>query len=644
MTTDAIGEAQSPTLGSVSAAQARVREATHGGERFPREAGPELRVEKAVPAAQRLGPHHFAHLRAVAQGIPVVESARRYLGVEHAAAAAGAHRLAVEHVRAIARRRGDSRWRLLGLDLSGAGESVAATSASAAVPTLQEWADAKGLDGWSEDELQEMYLAEVDPDAATGAPPGARRRAQRLERLRRRRLELLDELARIAAERPAATDLLEGWLPPVLAERLRLCGTLTLGDLQARIARGGRWWSPLRGFGPVKAQRLAALVEVLLPSTPTGAWPVALARAELSRLSGRDGANRVREPGAAGIDAQDDLEAMRAWIAARAGSPHTAAQYQREAERFMLWCVLERHKALSDVTAEDCRAYMDFLGDVPERWISRRRAPRMSAGWAPFKGPLRLDSQRVAVDVLSSLFSWLVRARYLQSDPWVLVNRRLGDDPRAPDPRDGASRAFTREAWAALWAELDRSEPCPSSARLRWIITFAQSTGLRAAELIRAQRQHLVQEAEGWLLGVHGKGRRNRYVPVPSAAMRATRVYFAERGLDFDSAPVDTPLLGRLDEPMGAVGYRALLETLKRFIKRGIRNSDLSPTEQERTARATVHWLRHTYATRAAEGEMPLDVLQEILGQADPRTTSIYYRAQRLRRQREAERIFGALP
>ena len=32
-----------------------------------------------VPIDERLGPHHFANLHALAEGVPVVESARHYL-------------------------------------------------------------------------------------------------------------------------------------------------------------------------------------------------------------------------------------------------------------------------------------------------------------------------------------------------------------------------------------------------------------------------------------------------------------------------------------------------------------------------------------------------------------------------------------
>jgi integrase len=38
---------------------------------------------------------------------------------------------------------------------------------------------------------------------------------------------------------------------------------------------------------------------------------------------------------------------------------------------------------------------------------------------------------------------------------------------------------------------------------------------------------------------------------------------------------------------------------------------------------------------------VPLDVLQENLGQSDPRTTARYYRAQMKRREAEMERAFS---
>ena len=70
-------------------------------------------MAQALPTPARLGLHHFAHLRAVAEGLAVVESARHYLDVEHGNEALAAHRQVVERVAAVARRRGNPGWRLL---------------------------------------------------------------------------------------------------------------------------------------------------------------------------------------------------------------------------------------------------------------------------------------------------------------------------------------------------------------------------------------------------------------------------------------------------------------------------------------------------------------------------------------------------
>ena len=92
---------------------------------------------------------------------------------------------------------------------------------------------------------------------------------------------------------------------------------------------------------------------------------------------------------------------------------------------------------------------------------------------------------------------------------------------------------------------------------------------------------------------------------------------------------------------MQPVSYSALYDTFKRFVKRAFLSSTLPADERQRAMRASAHWLRHTYATRAAEsGKVAPDVLQENLGQADPRTAGLYYRAQIERRRRAMEEAF----
>jgi len=181
---------------------------------------------------------------------------------------------------------------------------------------------------------------------------------------------------------------------------------------------------------------------------------------------------------------------------------------------------------------------------------------------------------------------------------------------------------------------------------MRWLCAFGMTTGLRASELIAARRGDLQQtEDAGWVLRVSGKGRRNRVVPVPTVAMQATRRYFEEREQTLETAPADAPLLAALEgkkrhanEP---VSYRALHGSFTRFVQRVCGTLVPGSARRARMERATAHWLRHTHATRFAEGQGPADVLQENLGHSDPRTTARYYRAQVRRRAAEVERVFG---
>jgi hypothetical protein len=82
---------------------------------------------------EKLGRHHFAYLRAAAEGVPVEDAARRHLDIEHMAAVPNAHRLVVERVRAVARRAGDTRWRLIGLEIREPGQGSA--------PPLHAWGE-----------------------------------------------------------------------------------------------------------------------------------------------------------------------------------------------------------------------------------------------------------------------------------------------------------------------------------------------------------------------------------------------------------------------------------------------------------------------------------------------------------------------
>ena len=484
---------------------------------------------------RRLGPHHFAHLRARAEGLDVGECARRYLGVEHGHEAITAHRQAVDAVRAVARRQGDTAWRLVGLTIRAPGGEPR--------PALEAFVDAHGLDGFSQSEVLALY-AEAYP---------AERKTARGQRLRARQLELLRRLERLAAETPQASDLVAGWFDGALAAKLIIAGILTLGDLNARISTGGVWWRALPGVGLAKAGRIERHLAKLLPravpppkplfalsATPalfsapgpagsaTGPASVELMRDD-GRVSSLDCDRLPALSSPSLLDAKSDPEAVQGWIRARAGSLATVWVYQREAHRLLLWLQYERHGAtLAQMTVADCGAFMAFLQNIPARWISRVRAAPGQSGWAPFRGPLSHASCRQAVVIVASLFTWLHAAQYLAANPWVLVNQATGDDRnhKMLDSKE-LSEAAMREVLRFVGAQ----PPSPSRARIRFILRFVEAVGLRSAELLGATVDDLRMEPEGWVMQVHGKGAKNRIATVPGQALHALDEYLAARSL-----------------------------------------------------------------------------------------------------------------
>ncbi|WP_211260296.1 site-specific integrase [Xenophilus azovorans] len=589
----------------------------------------------------------------MADGVPPEVAARTYLDVDgptprHAQLA---HEAAVRSAMLVARRAfGGSRWRLLQLQIPLA--LPPSPAAAADVPSLEDWAAENGLEDWSAAELRDLY------EEKFGKQSGAldARKVAQLDRLRRTRRALLAGLENFAIEPPSLSDPVAGWFPADLASRLDDAGLSTLGQLRDHIALRGRWWRQIRAYGPKKAARLEEQVQALVGVSAPPSWAALPPPADGD--AGRGPMSLVSA----------DEEAVTTWIKHRTRSPATASAYRREAERFGLWLRVERGRRLVAARSDDCADYIAFIAAVPREWVSRQHAPRTSPDWAPFAGQLSVTSQRFALAVLEAFFNWLVADGRAAVNPWLSVNRRVPDDPAAP-PRD-ASKAFTPAVWTALIEHTERLEP-DAGARMSWLLLFCRACGLRAAELLRGRAGDFIQQDDGIWLHVHGKGAKNRTVPVPASAWRATAIYFAARGLRLGATHPNTPLLARLERPeepgdklpphgsgtvrmpadelearaererRGYITYSTLRPALKRFIRAALAASDLSEEECAHARVASTHWLRHTHATRAAEHGVPVDVLQANLGQADPRTTAIYYRAQQRRRRAAMEEVFG---
>ena len=224
----------------------------------------------------------------------------------------------------------------------------------------------QGLDGFSEAEVLDLYAQSFPLE----------RKAARRERLRERQRQLLYRLERQAAKIPFPSYLVSGWFDAVTASKLTTAGIVLLNELSARIAAGCAWYRALPAIGTAKAARIARHLAMLLPrqvSLPRAVFSLNATPAVLNAslpvvtipfVGGISDSNvNAAHPL---LNASNDLDAVEAWIKARAGSSATAKAYLREARRLLLWLQYEcRGAMLGQMTVEDCSNFLAFLQHIP---------------------------------------------------------------------------------------------------------------------------------------------------------------------------------------------------------------------------------------------------------------------------------------
>jgi site-specific recombinase XerD len=140
----------------------------------------------------------------------------------------------------------------------------------------------------------------------------------------------------------------------------------------------------------------------------------------------------------------------------------------------------------------------------------------------------------------------------------------------------------------------------------RICLTTIYACGLRLLEGVRLQ----VQDIDGGrqLLHIHqGKGGKDRYVPLPTACLTMLRQHWLSHRNPVWLFP---STLEEGKEPMHETG-------VQRAFSAAVQESGIHK-------KATVHTLRHSYATHLLEAGVNLRIIQSYLGHASPKTTSIY--------------------
>ena len=344
---------------------------------------------------------------------------------------------------------------------------------------------------------------------------------------------------------------------------------------------------------------------------------------------------------------------------------NTQRAYRKEAERFLLWAVTHKGKALSSMTNEDCIEYRDFLADPQprSRWCGDRGRERWSPLWRPFEGPLSTSAQRHAVTILKNLYGFLVDQNYLMGNPWSAVGV-----PRSAGPKVNAGRSFSISQWNFIESQLVLLSETSANQRLTFGLHLLYATGLRLSEVVAATVDDLQwveypadasddQAVQGWMLRVIGKGQKEREVPLPIEVVGELAKYLESRGLADDPEDIGNQgahLLGKasdaaerapglstgqLLDPRQGIAATTFYDQVKAFFADcgDVLRGQGDAKGAERFAKASTHWMRHSHASHAIAGGMPIEIAQQNLGHASLATTTVYVTTEKRRRMKAVE-------
>jgi site-specific recombinase XerD len=452
---------------------------------------------------------------------------------------------------------------------------------------------------------------------------------------------------------PLVTDDVETWFSPRLASTLRSADIKTLADLTVRVPRRRRWWVVVPGLGQTSARSVEAFfasypqlterARALIPSPQPLArpWEALVVPADVDGSRGRFRAPRE----SCALAANNDYAAIQAWLELHESSA-TQRAYRKEAERLVLWAILDRGKPLSSLTTEDAVAYRAFLRrPVPaSMWVGPAR-PRHSHEWRPFQGALAARSIAYALSVIGALFRWLIEQRYVLANPFSGIKVQGAKRAAAID----ANRGFGESEWRHVRSIADGLEHSAgwseeAAMRLRFLLDFWYATGLRPHEMVSLRLGHIQRDGRGddWIKVV-GKGAKEGEVALPLSALGAL-----ERYLAFQRRPVTRsrwdpagPVIPNLDGEGGVTAARVWAVMKRFFMLAADTVQGSNPSLADQLRKATPHWMRHTHASHALARGAELTSVRDNLRHASISTTSVYLHGDRGKRARQMREAFS---
>ncbi|WP_313630166.1 tyrosine recombinase XerC [Enterococcus devriesei] len=263
----------------------------------------------------------------------------------------------------------------------------------------------------------------------------------------------------------------------------------------------------------------------------------------------------------------------------RGYSEKTKEAYQRDLNDFCRFLENSGEASLLAVDHLDVRVYLAFLNDQK---YSRNTISRKIAS-------------------LRSFYQYLLKHKQIKENPFSYVHLKK-KQARLP-------RFFYEKEIEILFDSVEGDKPLDQ--RNRALLEVLYGSGLRVSEC--ANLTLSVIDFDNSVLLIHGKGNKDRYVPLGSYAADAIQEFVHDGRkylMDHFGKEHDFLFINHRGDQITATGIEYVLNQI---IKKSSLNSDIHP-----------HMLRHTFATHLLNNGADLRTVQELLGHANLSTTQIY--------------------
>lgn len=275
---------------------------------------------------------------------------------------------------------------------------------------------------------------------------------------------------------------------------------------------------------------------------------------------------------------------------------------------------LEVERNSSKLTIRDYRHYLEvfdnwYKKNYPEKTLEDldlqiiRRYRIFLVNKTDEKGiPIKKITQNYYVIALRSFLKYLIRNDYKTIEPTKL---------ELPKTESRSLKFLDRELIEKLLTAPDTSTE--EGIRDRAILELLFSTGLRVSELVKLNHDELNFERREF--GIIGKGGRARVVFLSDNAIDWIRRYLSVRIDGY--RPLFIRYSGRVSKDNDGEKMRLTVRSVQRVVKKYVKAARI-PID------ASVHTLRHSFATDLLSNGADIRSVQEMLGHKNIATTQIY--------------------